>query len=801
MDIEHKGGRPEIIAKEAERAFLDNPGPLSKLFEFSPTAILVHFQGIIRFANPAAGRMLGDGTPESIVGKPVLDFVHPGFREQVVRRMQESVATGQHAATAQETLLRLDGNSFVAEVSAFPVPFESGTAIVALARDVSGQVEADLALRRSEERFRRLVDEVQVGVLVTDAETQIILANPAAHDLLGLDYDEILARTCFDPLWDVVDEQNQAMQQANFPIPTAVRLRKSVRGVVMGVARPGLQERIWLLVDAHPIFDSRGEVERVVCTFSDITGRRLSELALRESEARFRMVVQGLGEGLLISDLTGMVLFANDRFFQMSGFEAGDIEGKNVTEIVPIQSCCQVGGDSAGDRLAECNLVRKDLGRIWIQLRSTPFKSVGGEVIGTLWAMTDITDRKRVEEEAEQSKDRLQLALETSNDGLWDWLIPEGQIYLNPAAGRIFGRGPNEWVTTRKELEKLIHPDDFAEADRQMNLHLSGNSSRLEVQLRIRTPDGNYRWVRSNGKVIARNADGEATRFIGTLSDIDSILRTQEELREARDLLEHRVAVRTEELTKANEALREEIVVRRRAEEQLKASNAELEAFAHTISHDLKAPLRAISGFAAALIEDCGDSVGPEGLAHIEVITDSVERMEAMFDDLLSLARLGRQDASKTEVDLAEVMKICLSNLSVQIAESNAIVKVQADLPKIRGFRTALVQLFQNLIANGIKFVAPGKQPVVEIVAADEGDAWLFTVADNGIGIRPESVERIFEPFERLFQRDEYPGTGIGLAIAKKATQLHGGTIWVEPVPKGGSRFSIRIPKAGKTGG
>ncbi len=793
MKIEETRTSPEAVSNEAERLLLEHPEPMHQLFSACPTALLLHHEGIVQFANQSAALLFGSPSPTPLIGMKVLDLVHPNHRDHVRERIQRSLSTGQTAETVEETLLRFDGSEVIAEVTAFPVRFGSGTAMFVMARDVSSRVAAENALKFSEERFRQLVSEVQVGVLVTDAETQILLNNPAAQELLGLEHDEILQRTCFDPNWDVIDENGNRMEHRNFPIPIAVQTRKPVRGVVMGVARPGLRERIWLLVDANPVAGPTGDVERVVCTFTDITDRKLSEFALHESEARFRMVVEGLGEGLLISDLNDSVLFANQRLLEITGFDLDDIKGQNASQLLGMGQGTASRAESPVETY-ESQVSTKSGRPIWVQVCSTPFRSAVGDIVGTISAITDITEKRLVQEEARRSEERLQLALETSNDGLWDWDVPSDKIFLSPGVGRILGFKNEESVASRARLRAYLHPDDRAGAAHQMDEHLKGATGRFDIEMRVRTASGEYRWVRSKGKLVERTPEGSPLRVIGTLSDIDSILRSQEELREARDLLEIRVHERTEALSAANETLKDEVRERQTAEAQLKATNAELEAFAHSISHDLKAPLRAISGFASALAEDCTSEIGPVGTEHVKVITDSVQRMDTMLDDLLTLARLGKQDTAAEKVNLNEVFEASTFNLSAQIRESNAEVSAELPLPTIKGYRTALLQLFQNLISNAVKFSAAGRNPIVHVAAAREGQNWHLTFADNGIGIEPSYAGKIFELFERLNPRERYPGTGIGLAIVKKAVLLHRGEIWVESSLGQGSVFHVRIP-------
>jgi light-regulated signal transduction histidine kinase (bacteriophytochrome) len=229
-------------------------------------------------------------------------------------------------------------------------------------------------------------------------------------------------------------------------------------------------------------------------------------------------------------------------------------------------------------------------------------------------------------------------------------------------------------------------------------------------------------------------------------------------------------------------------------EEALRDSNEELEVFAQTISHDLKAPLRAMEGFAVALSEDYGDALDERALTYLQLIADGAARLDTLLNDLLQHARLGRSLARET-VDLGEVVRRALDSLDREIADRGARVDVEPDLPVVAGHRSLLETAVQNLVSNAIKFVGEERTPHVRIGAESDDTTHRLFIADNGIGIDTAHHERIFSIFERLHPREAYAGTGIGLAIVKKAARLHGGDVEVESTPGRGSTFSISLPR------
>lgn len=236
----------------------------------------------------------------------------------------------------------------------------------------------------------------------------------------------------------------------------------------------------------------------------------------------------------------------------------------------------------------------------------------------------------------------------------------------------------------------------------------------------------------------------------------------------------------------------EERVAQRTAE--LRDVNAELQSFSYSVSHDLRAPLRAIQGFAEALLEDHGSQLDETGLNYARRLSGAAARLDGLIQDLLAYSRITREEVKLSGVPLDAVLSDALSQIEAQLRERHADVSVEKPLPRVRGHRSTLIQVTANLLSNAVKFVAPGVEPRVRVQAERHEGAVRLWVADNGIGIAPEHQERIFRVFERLHGIESYPGTGIGLAIVRKGVERIGGQVGVESRPGEGSRFWIQLP-------
>ncbi|HEY9659668.1 MAG TPA: ATP-binding protein [Allocoleopsis sp.] len=275
------------------------------------------------------------------------------------------------------------------------------------------------------------------------------------------------------------------------------------------------------------------------------------------------------------------------------------------------------------------------------------------------------------------------------------------------------------------------------------------------------------------------------TCAISAIEDVTERRQAEQLIVQMNSELEQRVEARTAELTQATEQLQ-------LLNQELQRSNQELEEFAYVASHDLQEPLRAVTGYTQLLMSEYGDRFDDTSRSYAEFVIDGAKRMQQLIQDLLAYSRVGTRGKEFAETDCNTVLQEVLRNLQMAIAESNAEIVIES-LPILSADQNQLGQLFQNLIANAIKFCKE-EYPKVQIRVTQRETDYLFEVTDNGIGIKPQYLERVFEVFKRLHTRREYPGTGIGLAICKKIVMRHNGQIWAESTPGVGTTFYFTIP-------
>ncbi len=354
-------------------------------------------------------------------------------------------------------------------------------------------------------------------------------------------------------------------------------------------------------------------------------------------------------------------------------------------------------------------------------------------------------------------------------------VAPDGRwLRVNRRLGEKLGYTPAELAG--RTFQDVTDPADLATDLDHVRRLIAGEIGTYAMDKRYVRKDGSRIWVTLTVSLV-RRPDGSPDYFIAVIEDVSARKRLEDEVRRHAAELERRVDERTGELRDANDAL---------------------EAFGHSVAHDLRAPLRNMQALAAALVEDVGHRLGPDGRDYADRIVRAGRQMDRLITDLLAFSRLSRADVPVGPVDLDGVVAEARDGLAERIAGTGARVAVDGPLPVVVGHRPTLVQVVTNLVENALKFVRPGERPEVRVRAERAGRRVRLWVEDRGIGIAPEHRDRIFRVFERLHGEEAYPGTGIGLAIVRKGAERTGGRAGVEPRPGGGSRFWVEWPTYGE---
>ena len=475
----------------------------------------------------------------------------------------------------------------------------------------------------------------------------------------------------------------------------------------------------------------------------------------KHAEDDFRGLLESAPDAMVIVDEQGRIVLVNAQTERVFGYGREELLGQRVEVLVPERFRDRhpghregyfrepkVRGMGAGLELFGR---RKDGTEFPVEISLSPLRTRDGVLVSS--AIRDISDRLRAEQ-------KFRALLEAAPDAMV--IVDEnGRIVLvNAQTERVFGYGREELLG--KTVEILV-PERFRE---RHATHRVGFSSEPKV-----------RGMGAGLELFGRRKDGTEFPVEISLSPIQ-----------------------THEGVLVSSAIRD-ISDRQRVQEDLARSNADLEQFAYLASHDLQEPLRMVSAYVQLLGEEYRGKLGTDADEYIHFATDGAKRMQDLIRDLLEYSRVGKKREPFELTDCEEALGVAVANLRRTIAESEASV-THDPLPQVMGARSELVQLFQNLIGNAIKFRGAEK-PHVHIAAERRQKQIVFSVRDNGIGIEPKHFERIFRMFQRLHGREEYPGTGVGLAICKKVVEHHGGRIWVESTPGAGSTFFFTMAPAG----
>ncbi|MFH1672231.1 MAG: PAS domain S-box protein [Pseudomonadota bacterium] len=535
-----------------------------------------------------------------------------------------------------------------------------------------------------------------------------------------------------------------------------------------------LDDRTWVRRD------SNGIITHYQGIILDITERKRAAEDLRESETRYRTLFESASDAIFIMK-DDIFIACNQRTLDIFACTREQIIRDSPYEFSPpFQPDGRLSKEKALQKIKaafegkpqffEWRHRRYDGTLFDAEVSLNTVELQDGLHLQAI--VRDITYRKQAEEALRESEERYRLLVENIPSVTWTTSEHGKTTFISPNVEKIYGYSQEEIYEGGSALWfGKIHPDDREFVRESFEMMFTKNQE-FDFEYRIQRKDGEWIWVRDMA-MMAFEKDNIRYAY-GVFSNITDRKRAEEELRKHREQLEELVTERTAELQEAN---------------------SELEAFSSSVSHDLRAPLRAMQGFAQALMEDYAEKLNTVGKDYGHRIVDAAQRMETLIEDLLTYSRLSRAEIRLAPIGLESIVEEVLTQCQGEIKEKKAEITVDKPLPQVAGHHATLVQSVANLVGNAVKFVAPEIQPRVHIYAEERDKYIRLLVKDNGIGIEPEHQERIFRVFERLHGIETYPGTGIGLAIVRKGITRMGGKCGVESTPDKGSAFWVELPK------
>ena len=512
----------------------------------------------------------------------------------------------------------------------------------------------------------------------------------------------------------------------------------------------------------------KGETKRIFGSFQDIDLQKRTKLAVQEGLKEKEDILESIGDAFFAVDNDWIVTYWNKEAEKILFKKKKDILFKNLwdeyQEAIPLKFYEEYHKAMKTQKTVEFEEYFPPLDK-WFEVSAYPAEK------GLSVYFKDITLRKTADDRIKASNERFEKAALATNDAIWDWdLIANKVTRAGSGFENMFGykaeiasNEPNFWENHihPKDVKKTVKAQDKALKDKECNF--------LKLSYRFKRKSGDYAHVIDKG-YIERNEQGKAIRMIGATTDVTERKNYEKSLLEVNEKLQKQT-------------------------HDLQVSNAELEQFAYVASHDLQEPLRMVSSFLTQLEKKYGNQLDEKAHQYIDFAVDGAKRMRQIILDLLDYSKIGKSEEENTEVDLNEVVhEVCLLQRK-NIEELGANIEFK-NLPSVYGHPSPLIQIFSNLISNSLKYRHPEIPPKVIIKAKELKKEWKFAVKDNGIGIEKEYYERIFNIFQRLHNKNEYSGTGMGLAIVKKIIEHLNGEIWLESEAGKGSTFYFTIPKS-----
>ncbi len=502
--------------------------------------------------------------------------------------------------------------------------------------------------------------------------------------------------------------------------------------------------------------------------------QRLTEERLRESETGLRAIFDNVQEGILVADAASKrLVMANPAICRMLGYSSGELQSMTAFDLHPPEARERVAEalqDMTGGKyglVPDMPVQRKDGRVFYVDISPTGFSSDGKPSV--LSVFRDVTEIRQARQALLASEARLREAQRMAHIGSWELDLASQAIHWSDEIYRIFEVEPKRQAASYDTFTAVIHPEDRERVAAARRESVSRRSA-YEIVHRLQLADGRVKHVREQGETEFA-ADGAPLRTVGTLQDVTEQVLAEQEIRALNESLEQRVAERTEELARANR---------------------ELESFSYSVSHDLRAPLRAINGFSRILQDSEEFALSESSRDLLERIVRNTNRMGDLIDDILEYSRASQAALNRKEVDLTALAQATWDEQAV----SHPAAKVAIGrLGSVWGDAAMLRQVFDNLIGNALKYSGKREQPQVEVGASETPDSVTVFVRDNGAGFDMQYATKLFGMFQRMHTERDFPGTGVGLAIVKRIVERHGGRVWAEAAPDAGATFWFSLAK------
>ena len=660
------------------------------------------------------------------------------------------------------------------DLSIQPVP----EGVLILSVDITERKHVELELRDSESKFRKIYEEGPLGLAMVNKEFRFLAANNTFCKITGYTESE-LQKLTFKEITkdeDIEDNIMSITKLINGEIPVYKTEKRYIR-------KDGLI--IWGALTVTSNYNKDGQLLYNLAIVEDITGRKQAEEDLRENRAYLNAALASMTDAVFISNLKGDFIEFNDAFATFHRFRSKEECSKTLSdypdflnvylregEIAPLDMWAvprALRGEVATNE--EYILQRKDTGEKWIgSYNFSPIRDQNGAIFGSVVVGRDVTETKLAEKALRESEEKFRLLLENLPLPV---IYSNGEgvvVFRNDQFLKTFGYTETDIPTIKEWWEKAYPDPAYRKTVIESRAAAVSGADSVYSDLK-----GNeYRITCKDGTVLTVVISGIRIRgnLLATFYDITERKKAEEVIRELNANLEQRVEERTSEL---------EVV------------NKELGAFSYSVSHDLRAPLRSISGFTQILVEEYSSKLDDEGKRICSVIQENSLKMGNLIDDLLSFSRLNRTELKKGLINMKDIVNSAFSELT----DESSVKRIQfkmGDICNSSGDPNMLKQVWINLISNAIKYSSKKEKAIITIGCKKEEGYCVYHIKDNGVGFDMAYMDKLFGVFQRLHSQKEFDGTGVGLAIVQRIVLRHGGKVWAKGELDKGAEFYFSIP-------
>jgi len=768
--------------KQAEQALRESEQKFSILFEKAAFAIALSrlSDGVLVNVNEAFERVFGY-TKQEALGKTSLEL---GINPDSESRARILAALKEHGSMSNlELTLRLkSGELRILSVNVDLVNIGDQKYILNVTHDITERKRAEQAVRESEERYRIIFE------LTNDYayEDRVESDGRIVPEWITSGVTRITGYTIDD--MNAPDFWQRLVHPEDVPI-----LMQHIQHILSGQADTAETRIItksgelrWLQDSAHPIWDAaQGRVVRIYGAALDISERKQAE----EKILYQAYLLENVNDAIIGSDENSILTFWNHAAERMFGWSAEEVLGRSGQEILRSEFF-NTDRETTLRTLAtarkwqgEALQYRKDGTQVISEIHSIALHDDNGSITGYVSLNRDITARKRAEEALHRAHDELEFkvqertaALSQANTllrALMDYM-PD-HIYFKDTESRFIRNSKSQAnMLGLNDPTQIVGKTDFdffphaARAYAEEQEVMRSGQPLVDFEEQVVWPDRRETWV-STTKVPLRNPEGQIIGIFGISRDITERKRVEQSIQQLNADLKKQAA-------------------------QLETANKELEAFSYSVSHDLRAPLRAIDGFTRILLEDYEPLLDEEGKRVGEIIRREAQHMGVLIDDLLAFSRLGRKEMHFTKIDMKAMASSVFDELMT--AENAGRIDFHIHrLPSTAGDPVLIRQAWVNLLANAIKFSSKKERAVIEVGSKHSEDEHIYYVRDTGAGFEMEYVDKLFGVFQRLHGEKEFEGTGVGLAIVKRVINRHDGRVWAESEVGKGATFYFALPR------